>query len=290
MHLLRRSHRRGDWQDLGREQAALKPVSIRRDRVYARHRYEGLSERKLTRWYVAGGGVLCAGLAWLALVSPAFSISSVTISGYSRLHPALLEGAVAEQLSGRWLGLAPRANYFLLNERGVAQALTAIPAVRSVRVSRRFPKTLEVAVEERTANIVWVTGGQPYELDLDGRVLRRLEPAQLPDLPTVHDSSGAAVELGQVVMAASAASSAVAIAENLGGLTVARFTVAGPNPMDLRAEVTEGWSVRLSAAVDLGEQRAALSAVLGQLGNVERRRLDYVDVRTPRLPTYRLKP
>jgi len=76
---------------------------------------------------------------WL-LKSPRFAVSSVEVSGQSRLTREAIETAAA---------IAPGSNIFTLDTREVVARLEALPLVRHAAVIRSLPNRVAIAVEER---------------------------------------------------------------------------------------------------------------------------------------------
>jgi cell division protein FtsQ len=125
-------------------------------------------------------GVLAAGLYWggthlhlWATSSPTFALQDVKVSGGQRVTDAELL---------RLGGLAFGQNLFRLDPPALERALAAHPWVRQVRVTRHFPTTLSIEVDEY-APAALVSLGELYLVDLDGTPFKKLQAGDALDLP-----------------------------------------------------------------------------------------------------------
>ncbi|RYZ35414.1 MAG: FtsQ-type POTRA domain-containing protein [Myxococcaceae bacterium] len=112
--------------------------------------------------------------AW-AKVSPRFALESVTFTGLERAsRPELLK------LSG----LAAGQNLWSLEPAALAKAMGQHPWVRTVEVTRRFPRGVSVEVSEHAPAALAVLGDL-YVLDEEGEPFKRVTPGDGLDLPLV---------------------------------------------------------------------------------------------------------
>lgn len=126
--------------------------------------------------------VITAGLVWggvelraWALSSPRFQLQEVAFTGLSRASRAELV-----KLSG----LAMGQNLFGLEVPALEKAMLQHPWVRSVEVTRHFPATVSVQVQEHTPEALVVLGDL-YVLDAEGEPFKRVTPGDGLDLPLV---------------------------------------------------------------------------------------------------------
>lgn len=89
---------------------------------------------------------LAAGAQW-ALRHPAFAIARIVVQGELNHNNAVtLRANVAPQISG---------NFFTINLKNVRDAFQQVPWVRRAQVSREFPQTLRVRLQEHHAIAHW---------------------------------------------------------------------------------------------------------------------------------------
>ncbi|MCC6791933.1 MAG: FtsQ-type POTRA domain-containing protein [Thermomicrobiales bacterium] len=116
-----------------------------------------------------------SGLLYHVATSDDFRIATVVVAGNQLLTGSDLEAAAA--VSG--------ANIFWVRQEEVTRRLQTLPAVQTARVSTFLPNRLEIRVSERAPVAVWESGGTPYLVDQDGRVLGSTPTAR--QLPTIRD-------------------------------------------------------------------------------------------------------
>ncbi len=106
--------------------------------------------------------LLAVGLGWLALFSPWLVVEQVRLEGLDRVPEASVHQVVDAEVGRPMVLLDPQA---------VGRRVAALPLVREVEVSRRWPATVVVSVHERVAVAVVPApaGGSGYRLvDRDG--------------------------------------------------------------------------------------------------------------------------
>lgn len=138
-------------------------------------------------------GVVAAG--WLLLFSTALSVKHVEVAGNDLL--------AAEEV--RRVAAVPEGEQLALVDLAAARArLSALAEVRSVEVTRSWPDTVRIDVEERTAVAVVELGGRLRGLDAEGVVFReyRSAPRGMPRVrPTTSTGTDALREAAAVVAA-----------------------------------------------------------------------------------------
>lgn len=248
------------------------PRLLRRRAKVREHR----ARRHLRRMLGALGVIaVVAVLAWVAQ-SPLFSVNTVRVEGgVAADYDAILERS--DVYEGRPL--------LLINTGRVETALEADPWVKSAFVSRRFPTTVDVELEERYEVAALATGSAWITISDDGHAMR-----ELPSMPE-----------GLGVVRATASVDTIRKALNEGGalgdealVAAAEFLAALPERLLATSEVVvegeqlwagvDGHPVRLGAAVDAAAKGLALTAVLedGQVAAGE-----IVDLIAPTRPAVR---
>ncbi len=83
-------------------------------------------------------------------------------------------------------------NIFFIDARAVERALEKMPEVKSARVTTGLPSRVNVAIEERVPELIWLRGAETYWVTADGMVLRAR--ANLTQLPSIRDLDQTAVK------------------------------------------------------------------------------------------------
>lgn len=124
---------------------------------------------------VMGGAALLALAGWVVLMSGAFAVSEVRVTGVSRLSAF----EVAEQAA-----VEPGTPLVRVDTAAVVRRVQALAPVERVEVARRWPRTLVVRVRERVPAAVQVRGSGWVLVDRTG-VEFATEPRRPRDLPLV---------------------------------------------------------------------------------------------------------
>lgn len=183
----------------------------------------------------------------------------------------------------------------------IQQNVRKNPWVKSVNITREFPDTLGVSVEERTvaAIVVMGSGTSVWALGDDGVWI---EPVQL-DTSATDDATSAALakasELGCLLIANAPATvdpSQGAAATDDVILDVLQYQSELPESITSQAQVyyaastgsisvvlQSGLEISLGSATDISAKAQALQTVLDAYGD----QLTYVNVRVPSKPSYR---
>lgn len=142
----------------------------------------GAPTRRPRRGWMIGGGLLLvlALLGWLVAVSSVLGVRSVQISG-TRLVTADQVRAAA--------GIATGTPLIRLDTAGIRQRIEALPAVRTVTVTKSYPSRVNISVTERTAVGYRVRGSEVTWVDGEDVAFRTWthRPAGRPQLDLVSD-------------------------------------------------------------------------------------------------------
>ncbi len=153
-------------------------------RAFARRQWR----RRWLSWKYVVAAVVLVGLlvggVWLFLFSSALAVQTVDVQGEAVLKPAEVR-AVAGLTDGE-----PLARVDLDDVRTRVQSLAL---VRSAEVTRQWPDTVVIEIEERVAIAVVEIGGELRGLDVDGVVFDEYAK-QPPGLPRVETSTDAGRE------------------------------------------------------------------------------------------------
>jgi len=151
-----------------------------RQRVASLRRAAGWFARVLLRTSLACGSIVAVALAghqayrW-AHRTPQFALKAVTFQGLRRAQQSDLL---------RLAGVSAGQNLLGLDSQAIERAIAAHPWVDQVRVTRRFPDSLSIAVKEREPAAL-VALGDLYLVDSEGRPFKKIEREDPADLPLI---------------------------------------------------------------------------------------------------------
>ncbi|MCM3661838.1 cell division protein FtsQ/DivIB [Georgenia satyanarayanai] len=236
---------------------------------------ERLAEQTRARRRLAWRNVLLAvgvlalvgGVAWALLVSPllALDVAEVTVSGVGEGTTVPREEVLTlvEERAGTPLTR--------LDTGALAEDVRSITTVRSVTVTRHWPRGLAVDVVPREPVAAATAEDGLVLLDVDGVVVGRAQeaPEGLPRVTVPLEGERAGETLSAVL---------TVLAELPEGLRAEVGTAGAVNPASISLTLTDGADVRWGS-VEESELKAAVLAVLRE------REASVYDVTVPRAPT-----
>lgn len=230
-----------------------------------------------------------AALFYIFFFSIFFLIGKPQIIGVSKISEETLRGFVEKQLDGKYFGVFPKNNFFLVRPRTLeTQLLEEFPLLFSANVMRAFPDWLHIALAEREKIILWCSGEPCFLADESG-IARNGERALLPENIShtifITDMSGKAVTLGEKVFDPDYGKFVVQLndsfQEQLEIPLEPRFTTISRFANEVRVKTSEGWEVYFGTDVPLQSSLDALKLLfVKELTKEKRAKLAYIDLRT----------
>ncbi|MGO1948808.1 MAG: cell division protein FtsQ/DivIB [Mycobacteriaceae bacterium] len=204
--------------------------------------------------------VLVVVLAGVALLSPLFNLREIDIEGAAQLDTEEVESAS---------GLSQGENLLFTDTDAAARAVSGLPWVEKVTVSRSWPSTAVVRITEYEAVGVVEDGGESAVINGDGRVfLRGAAPEGTTPVKASSDDQDAVEAAGSVLGS---------LPE---GLLEQVEEVDAPSAEDVTLRFPEGREVYWGSAERAEEKAEATRVVLGREGSVW-------NVSNPAVPTVR---
>ncbi len=218
---------------------------------------------------VAGAVGLVSGVA----TSPYFAVE--------RIEVCCPMPAVGEEVA-RVVQIRPGATIFTVRAAGLQRQAQACPRVKSIRVGRRWRKTLIVVVEPREPACGIRTPAGWLLADLDGVCIERSQLAP-PGLPRVRGIPLAAARPGDTIQGPrmAAATECVRLAQRLPALS--QITVDVSSPGDVTVTTAGGTRGILGDCHDLGPKLARFAAAL-ETFRARGWQAEYVDIRRLEVP------
>ncbi|HLC69689.1 MAG TPA: FtsQ-type POTRA domain-containing protein [Patescibacteria group bacterium] len=114
-------------------------------------------------------------IAWLFIMiySPYFRLQKIIYSGLEIIKKEDIDNDIRRNLvkDGSWW---PKNNFFFLSEKNVANYLNERYLLNNVTVTKIFPDTLEIDLEEKISSVIYDNTQGYYLLDQEGRVIKEL--------------------------------------------------------------------------------------------------------------------
>ena len=259
--------------------------------------------------------VFLATLVYVAFFSSFFLAGVPRMSGTDQLSEAGLLLSVENQLAGKYLGIFPKRNFFLIRPRALEAFLRSeYPLLASVAVTRVFPDGLSISVSEREKIILWCVQGPsrrvsngsdsgevitieenvaPVErgcflIDEAGRsgdAGRALLAENIHSVLFVTDTSGRTVSQGEGVFDPSYGAFVIRLSklfpEQMGMDLGAEYTTVSRFANEVRAKTSEGWEVYVNSEIPVETSLNTLRLLFEkELPQEKRTGLAYIDLRT----------
>lgn len=126
-----------------------------------------------------------------AQASAYFAVRQVRVDGVRLLNPEYVVSVA---------GVTTADNVVFLNLTRIEERVESIPYVRECIVTRAFPDTVVIHVEEREATATLLADNHLFEVDRECVVLRQLKPFEPYTAPFITDVGGLGyVEAGKIL-------------------------------------------------------------------------------------------
>ncbi|MGH2936225.1 MAG: cell division protein FtsQ/DivIB [Gaiellaceae bacterium] len=194
------------------------------------------------RSLAVGLGILAFALGGylLARETSLFAIDRIEVQGGSPEVKAQVRQALSS-LAGRPL--------VGLDGSSVLRRVEALPTVVRASYDRAFPHTLRIEVVPERPAAILRRGPDSWLVSIQGRVMERLQPGKIPNLPRVWVSAGTSVGLGAALATGGAAVAARAV--GLAGPFARRVATASYTDGALVFHLRSGLELLLGAGGDI---------------------------------------
>lgn len=110
-------------------------------------------------------GTLC-----LLFLHPFFQVTSISIQGLHKIKESELRDTISGILSYKKFYLLPQNNFFLVDIDEMHTILTQKYAVQNLMITKQFPHTLSISLEEKLSTIIYDNGAQYSLVDANGKI------------------------------------------------------------------------------------------------------------------------
>lgn len=240
---------------------------------------------------------------------PKFRIKNISVEGSKILAKNDLNKEAVEFLKGKFFGILPYDNIFLIPKKPLTNFLySRFPLIKKITINRKFPQGLFIATEERKPEALWCREDTeasealfPLEVGFsqapiecafmaeDGFIFQ-LAPFFTGDIfLKFFDQRKTPASVGKSVMDAAGFNKLISF---IGKLKEKDFSIADIILKDgdiYEIVLQEGWRIILNNANDPDITSANLELVLGETVKEKRPKLDYIDIRFGNKIFYKLK-
>jgi len=230
-------------------------------------------EKKRLNLPVLGVVLLIIGLIYLIFFSRVLDFGEVRVSGYN--NPNIIQEIVSQHTQK---GIFER-NIILLNRDSIIESIKEDKSVRKVDFSVKYPNILYISVEQSIPAIIWSSGGEYFEIDDRGQVVRINQ--SIEGLPVVYDYFNIPIAAGEIVASPSLIKYIIDLSENFTSITGSEIGKIFIHNLlsDIRVKSSHSWSAYLNSQKDPVSQLEILTKVIEEAKRDGATSLEYIDMR-----------
>ncbi len=135
---------------------------------------------------------IVGGAFWFFYLSNTFIISKIEVIGLTRIDSAVIKDFVYQQGDKKKTGFIKQKNLFVFNDNLLIENLQKRYNFAKIDIEKLLPDTLEITIEERTFQIIWLEEGNYYFIDQSGFIIEKineLEKVDPKNYPIIDNSS-----------------------------------------------------------------------------------------------------
>lgn len=256
--------------------------------------------------------LLAAGVVYFLFFSEWLQISNVLVEGNKITDKKLILDAVEPFLHKKTLFIFPSNNFFFIPTGQIEREIAAnFKRISKVNVSRGFPNSLAIRVEEKKAVLLFCSNNGCTWVDEEGIAYNQSSyaeaiadsggqgeespPPKAGDVVIVQDNSHSQLALGQLATDPAYVDFANRVWRSFAektGKELAFLSTPLPSAQEIRAHTKEGWTVYLDTTLDLDKNLTLLNRLINQ--DLKEKEgdtvcLDYIDLRVVDRVFYKTK-
>lgn len=246
--------------------------------------------------------ILLVGFVGVSLYVLFFSqylqILSIEVAGTREIMSQEIKQKIESSLQGKFLGMIPRNNFMFITQRGVDKMLRSeFKKIRTVTLTKKFPDTLSVNIDERKALLIWCSKDNCYLLDENGNAYSEADFNSQEfiqnNLLQIEDASGREIEVGEHVVDISYEKYALGIKDLLGSIGVdtdGKYFTPSRMAEEIRVKTKKGPELYFSMQFSLESAIATLDTILKkEISGDKLESVEYIDLRNENKVFYKFK-
>lgn len=235
-------------------------------------------------------------VVYAAFFSDFLVVSSISIKGNDEISKEDFIREINKNISGKYLGVINKNNLLFLKSAGIESGFSEkFKKIKSIHVKKVFPSALDISIVERETKLTLSSGEKNFLIDESGKAYDEIcSGCARSDTPVLRDSSGIAFNLNEDVLEKNyieyVEKIRKGVGDNLGIEKPQYFETPSLVSGDIRAITQEGWKIYFDIEVSPEKELEMLKIFLEEkLGNGERVKLEYVDLRADNKIFYKFK-
>ncbi len=117
-------------------------------------------------------------LIYSIVFSGLFNITTITVSGNTRIATEDIVGLVRKTLDYRSLGFIPNSSFFIANTEDIKEVLKGRFPIDQISIEMHFPHDLHVSLTEKLSTVVYDNGSVYGLVGLDGSVIELIRAVE----------------------------------------------------------------------------------------------------------------
>ena len=238
---------------------------------------------------------------YVLFFSPYLQITSITISGTQELKSQDIRGLIELSAQGNFFQFIPKNNFLFFPQTRIENLLKDnFKKIRSVVVTKKFPDSISINIDERKAVMVWCNSESCFLIDENGAAYSSADfnsPEIVQNnLIIINDSSGHVFKVGEKITSPAYEQYVLNIKEalkNIGFEISDDANNAYETPSNMADEIDvkteQGTDFLFSTQFTLEKAIRALDVTLKKGINDKQKDFDYIDLRSENKVFYKFK-
>ena len=235
---------------------------------------------------------------YVLFFSPYLQLTNITITGTQELSSQEIQQNVENSLQGNFFGAIPKNNFLFVSQKRMEGLLIGnYKKIRTVTVTKKFPDTVNISIDERKALLVWCAGEKCYLLDENGTAYSVADFSS-PELVQNHllqinDTSGREVTIGSQVIEPAYEQYVLSLRDVLAGVgfnLTDQYSTPSRMAEEINVKTDQDSELYFSTQFPLESALRTLSTILKkEITEDKRGDIAYIDLRNENKAFYKLK-
>jgi cell division septal protein FtsQ len=235
---------------------------------------------------------------YVLFFSQYLQIINVEVSGTKELNASDIKQKIEATFQEKYFGVISKNNFMFVSQKNISNDLMSdFKKIRTVSVTKKFPDSVSVNIDERKALLIWCSLEDCYLLDEKGAAYLQADfnsPEVVQNnLLKITDASGREVAIGDNVVDQEYEKYALGISDALKsvGLDVTgEYLTLSRMSDEIRVKTMQGPEILLSMQFPISSSMETLASVLKkEITDDKKGEIEYIDLRNENKVFYKFK-
>lgn len=223
---------------------------------------------------------------YIFLLSKYFTITDINIAVEDpEFNTEELTNYINNYLTSKTFLVFNNSNYFLFSKDRLIGELTQKYLIEELSIKKGFPRTLNISLEEKIANLLLQTNDINYLIDLEGKITTQVGERLIlneKNLPKIIDESNSEYSVGQSILTPSLISLVTNLFQEFNNyiaeIEIVNFQIINKESSFIKAVTSEGVEIHLNDRLSMEEQLNKLKATL-ESDMINLNNISYINLR-----------